>query len=116
MTERSETEILADLIRLLTRIEPNGGLATAADAELIEQARAALHRYVVAAGKGDLASMARPRKLSDTPIWFFSLVIATGFSVGALVYGSPQLPLLVVAPCGAAFLMLIMLIADWRKP
>ena len=49
MPSRSEPEILADLIRLHTRLEREDKaleVNTAADAELIEQARAALHRYV----------------------------------------------------------------------
>lgn len=66
MPSRSEPEILADLIRLHTRLEREDkalGLNTAADAELIEQARAALHRYVVARGKLQLTMPAAPLTL-----------------------------------------------------
>jgi hypothetical protein len=64
MTTRDEPLILADLIRLHTRLERFAETLgegtelhtqTLADMELIEQARAALHKYVVAAGKGQIA-------------------------------------------------------------
>lgn len=47
--KRDEPKILADMIRLADRLN-------AGDAELVDQARATLHRYVVAQGKRDIAT------------------------------------------------------------
>ena len=109
---RDEPQILADLIRLLTQAETSGGSKiTAADAELIEEARRALHRYVKDAGRKTLAGQVERAPMN----WWASLCVSTGFVVGALVYGWPHWPLLVVATCAAAFLSIVALIADWRR-
>lgn len=74
MTQRDEPQILADLIRMADRYErdaeffqattmrhdPERAQTLRDDAELIEQARAALHRHVVRAGK---------RQMQRKPLW-----------------------------------------------
>lgn len=98
MPQRSEPQILADLIRLLTRLEGQSMVRasddeisvrakkqTADDAELIEQARAALHRHVVAEGK---AYLNRPR--APLTLWTGACFAAGALSTGiSMLFGWP---------------------------
>lgn len=95
MPQRSEPQILADLIRLLTRIEseaerlrregrPHGQLES--DCELIEQARAALHRHVVAEGK---AYLNRPR--APLNLWTGACFAAGAVAVAPPLFGHSAL-------------------------
>jgi hypothetical protein len=93
MPQRSEPQILADLIRLAERFPGYYGVDCGkaqseqadADAELIEQARAALHRYVVAEGK---AYLSRPR--APLTLWTGACFAAGSIATGvAMLFGWP---------------------------
>lgn len=109
MPQRSEPQILADLIRLLTRYEsrieglkgtrefspPDDRDARELEEqhELIEQARAALHRHVVAEGK---AYLNRPR--APLTLWTGACFAAGSISTGiAMLFGWPVSLCLVTA-------------------
>jgi hypothetical protein len=88
--KRDEPQILADLIRLHTRMERAAEQLHGAhpesidgvrrmqlegDMELIEQARAALHKYVVAAGRKQL-DRKRGAIIPWWPLIAFAIVVA----------------------------------------
>ncbi len=91
MSKRDEPTILADLIRFAERIDANIRNATSSgklhkaeelerDYQLVEEARAALHRYVVAQGKRDIARPAGdwPKVAAIIGIVGFVLGLITG--------------------------------------
>jgi hypothetical protein len=98
MPQRSEPEILADLIRLHSTLESDADALRRHEphdsplikrkheqAELIEQTRAALHRYVVARGKVQLTMPRAPLNLW-TGACFAAGSVATGI---AMLFGFP---------------------------
>ena len=117
---RSEPEILADLIRLCTRLEvqadahridghDKAAIEAASDAELVEEARAALHKHTLAAGKAKLAAPDR------APIdWWAIYCISVGTIQGALL-GANYAPWWALAIAGACAIASASLIAN-RAP
>jgi hypothetical protein len=113
-TKRDEPRILADLIRASDRIEQDasGEVVWTPErsremAELIEQARAALHGYVVAQGKADLAAL----KKHD---WWTGIVCVVAFIGGALSHASGTHPA-IGALALIAVLVPLYVLTHWRQ-